>query len=293
VGVHVVGVGVAVLDTGIYPHVDFGDRIVAFRDFTVKGAGKAGQDVPYDDNSHGTHVAGIIAGDGSASRGRYVGVAPKSRIIALKVLEGNGDGDSQAVVEGLQWILDNERQYGIRVVNLSFAAKLKDDEGGMARLLAKVGEVWEAGIVVVTVAGNLGPGKSSVAIPGISRHAITVGVYDDDYYVDSMGRKHHGYSGRGPGPGGIVKPEIVTRGTGIISCTNKRAAYARKSGTSMAAPRVSGAVALLLEKKPVLTPDEVKERLIESAVPMKLPREHQGYGRLDVGRLLATDVNNM
>lgn len=274
------GVCVAVLDTGIYKHRDFGDRILEFKDFVGYRA------MPYDDNSHGTHVAGIIAGDGSASNGKYVGVAMKSKIIAIKVLDKLGEGDCDNVMKGLEWVIDNKNKYDIRIVNLSFGTVLDEKYDEDSCLVKMVEEVWDSGIVVVTAAGNGGPKSGSITSPGTSRKVITVGAYDDGVYVDGNGKRHNHYSGRGPTKSCIMKPEIVTKGTQIIACTNKRDAYAKKSGTSMSAPIVTGAIALLLEKYPTLSPLKVKMRLHDRAVPMMLSKEHQGWGKLDIDKLL-------
>mgnify|MGYP002907464937 FL=1 len=138
----------------------------------------------------------------------------------------------------------------------------------------------------MSAAGNNGPGRGTVTVPGISRKIITVGSLDDRIYTDERGRKYANYSGRGPTKSCIVKPEIVTAGSGIVSCSNKRDGYTVKSGTSMAAPIVTAAIALLLQKKPYLTPAMVKMRLHDTAVSIRLPKEQQGWGMLDVKALL-------
>ena len=107
------GIGVAVLDTGIFPHIDFGSRISVFRDFT--GVRRS----PYDDNGHGTHVSGILGGDGTASQGRYKGAAPGCGIVALKVLDRFGNGSREDVLQAFQWIEDFGKIYNIRIVNIS------------------------------------------------------------------------------------------------------------------------------------------------------------------------------
>ena len=110
------GVNVAVLDTGIFRHPDFDNRIIMFRDF-VRGKQRL-----YDDNGHGTHVAGIIGGSGAASDGRFQGVAPECGIAALKVLDRKGNGSLKCVLSGLRWVLKYHRQFGIRIVNISVGA---------------------------------------------------------------------------------------------------------------------------------------------------------------------------
>ena len=274
------GIGISILDTGIYPHRDFGNRIVEFRDF-VNNRKQA-----YDDNSHGTHVAGIIAGDGAASGGKYCGLAPKSRLVVLKVLDRNGEGNAADVVTGLRWVIDNRERLGIRIVNLSFGTTSKSSLGESSLLVQMVERVWDEGIVVVTAAGNNGPARGTITVPGISRKVITVGAFDDAMYQDERGVKHVNYSGRGPTGACIVKPEIVTAGSGIVSCANKKDGYAVKSGTSMSAPIVTAAIALLLERNPGMTPAMVKMRLHDRAVRLNLPKEQQGWGMLDLRELL-------
>lgn len=271
---------VAILDTGIYPHRDFGDRIVEFQDFVNN------RKYAYDDNSHGTHVAGIIAGDGTASMGKYCGLAPNSRIIALKVLDKNGEGNTTDVITGLRWIIMNKNHFGIRIVNLSFGTTPKSSMNGDSLLVQMVERIWDEGIVVVTAAGNNGPSRGTVTVPGISRKVITVGAFDDTMYLDERGVRHVNYSGRGPTKECIVKPEIVTAGSGIVACVNQKDRYAIKSGTSMSAPIVTAAVALLLERYPEMTPAMVKMRIHDRAVKLKLPKEHQGWGMLDLKELL-------
>lgn len=240
----------------------------------------------YDDNSHGTHVAGIIAGNGAASRGRYCGLAPESRLVVLKVLDKNGEGSASDVIMGLNWIVRNKKRFGIRIVNLSFGTTPKSAMGEDSMLVQTVERVWDEDIVVVTAAGNNGPARGTITVPGISRKVITVGAFDDDVYTDERGVKHMNYSGRGPTESCIVKPEIVTAGSGIVSCANTKDGYSMKSGTSMSAPIVTAAVALLLERNPGMTPAEVKMRLHDRAVRLKLPKEQQGWGMLDLRELL-------
>ena len=107
------GIGVCILDTGIYEHIDFTGRIWAFYDFL------AFKRRPYDDNGHGTHVAGLVAGDGTASMGKYRGAAPGCGIISLKVLDRYGTGSQDDVLRALRWIREYRQQYRIRVVNIS------------------------------------------------------------------------------------------------------------------------------------------------------------------------------
>ena len=250
------GITIAVLDSGLFPHPDFsGNRIIAFKDFI------SDHSLPYDDYSHGTHVTGIIA----SSR---IGIAPQSNIISLKVLDRNGNGSSDAFIRSIQWILENQAHFQIQIVNISIggnASQLKYEKHILNLWVAKL---WESGITVCCSAGNMGPAPDSITVPGSCREVITVGSYDGK-----------NYSSAGPLLPYITKPELVAPGTNIIStCSN--GGYSKKSGTSMSVPFVSGAC-------PYLTNEQIKMRLMESAVPIpSLPYNVQGAGILNLPHLL-------
>ena len=158
-------IGVAVLDTGIYKHIDFGNRIIAFKDFINNRV------FPYDDSGHGTHVSGIIAGDGYASHGRFKGIAPMSQIISVKVLDSNGNGNIENVIKG-----NNKDIYNIKIVNISFGTT--HNPSNTSELIKNVENMWNEGIIVVAAAGNSGPKSHSITAPGTSRLVITVGSID-------------------------------------------------------------------------------------------------------------------
>lgn len=263
------GITAAVLDTGICAHPDYAGRIAAFHDFINDNQNL------YDDYGHGTHVSGILAGDGTISE-PYRGVAPDANIVSLKILDQNGNGKRGDVIRGIRWVLQNRDRYRIRILNISVGTVKEGDVRDEA-LVRAVEEAWDAGIVVVVAAGNMGPMPQSITAPGNSKKVITVGSSDESAPM---------YSGRGPTRNCVCKPDIVAPGSNIISCSHtwKKNAYCRKSGTSMATPMVSGAVALLLSKEPWLTNVEVKMRLRESAVDLGLEHSRQGWGLLDVGR---------
>ena len=132
----------------------------------------------------------------------------------------------------------------------------------------------------------MGPGSGTITTPGISRKVITVVCSDDDKEVNVMGNRMSDYSGRGPTRSCICKPDIVAPGAAITSCSNQPGGYAVKSGTSMATPYVSGAIALLLEQHPEMSNRDVKLFLRERAVDLGLPRNQQGWGLLDIPSLL-------
>ena len=254
------GVTVVVMDTGIARHPDFDHRIVGFLDFCNK------RTTAYDDNGHGTHVAGIIAGSGQVT-GMYCGIAPKANLLVLKVLDNNGNGNTTSVLEGIDWLLKNRIHYGVRLLNISVGMLKNAGEKEKRELLDAVDTAWDAGIMVVTAAGNNGPKENTVTIPGISRKVLTVGCMDDEAVNLGHNILKEGYSGTGPTDCCIMKPEILAPGTNVTSCSRDGKGYVKKSGTSMAAPAVTGTLALAFERFPELTPAEMKLRLYESAYP--------------------------
>ena len=319
------GVGVAVLDSGIDPsHVDLRDetkgirRVVFSWDFTGRGS----LDDPY---GHGTHIAGIIAGDGSASytAGRdYTGMAPGASLINFKVLDERGHGYISSVVAAIDQAISLRNVYNIKVINLSLAAPPIDSyvNDPMCRAVERAAR---AGIVVVAAAGNFGQDSNGnrvyggITSPGISPSAITVGatltrgtdIRSDDIVAP--------YSSRGPTlshttdpvSGQVVyddlaKPDLVAPGTRIVSLerssnylvasypvlhvdtgnnVNNKSRYMVLTGTSMATGVVSGAVALMAQANPGLTPNQVKAILMYSAQIMDGPDLfEQGAGMLNV-----------
>lgn len=260
-------IGVAVLDTGIYRHIDFDNRITAFKDFVNN------RNIPYDDSGHGTHVSGIIAGSGKASNGRFKGIAPMSHIISVKVLDSYGNGRIDNVIDGTNWIINNKDIYNIRVANISFGTTADNniDIENTLKLITHVENMWHNGIVVVAAAGNSGPYARSITAPGTSHVIITVGSMDDKTF----------HSGRGPTKDGFPKPELVVAGSNITACSNRKNGYSTKSGTSMSAPIVSGAIARLLTNND-LTPEEIRSRLKKCCNKINLPHNQQGWGHLDI-----------
>ena len=267
------GIGVCILDTGIYEHIDFTGRIWAFYDFL------AFKRRPYDDNGHGTHVAGLVAGDGTASMGKYRGAAPGCGIISLKVLDRYGTGSQDDVLRALRWIREKRQQYRIRVVNISVGTTC-NSKRNHARLLKSVEQLWDEGVVVVTAAGNQGPRPGSITAPGSSKKVITVGSSD-------LLEGRSAISGRGPTEECVCKPDIVAPGNKIMSCVpGKPYSYGVKSGTSMSTPLVTGAIACALEKNPALTNTDIKTMLMNSAEDMGLPQNLQGWGKFNRRKFL-------
>lgn len=277
------GVGVAILDTGAFAHADFADRVACFQDFVLK------RRVMYDDNGHGTHVAGIIAGSGALSGGRLRGMAPGCHLAVIKVLDKKGNGKASAMIQGIDWLLKYKEEYELRIVNISVGGNrgsTKED----SLLVGRVEALWEAGLVVVVAAGNRGPRAGSITTPGISRRVITVGAGDDQVYTSIGGTRRRNYSGRGPAPSGIMKPELSAPGAGIMSCNvcplPDMAPYTVKGGTSMSTAIVSGALALLLEKEPSLTNEDIRHRLKTCCDTENIEALRDGWGHLNVSKLL-------
>lgn len=268
------GVGVAILDSGLcIENKEVGQRVAAFQDFV------AGREHCYDDNGHGTHVAGIIGGDGRHSGGRYKGVAPGCHFIVGKALDEKGNGTVSNVARGIEWLLRFRKAFNIRILNISIGMFSDVRRQEQEALLDAVEQAWDAGIVVVVAAGNNGPAAMTVTYPGISPRVITVGALRER-------QVQRYYSGRGPTNDCVIKPEILAPGQRIVSCKNAAQGYDVKSGSSMATPVVAGAIALLLEKSPYLSPVEVKISLHDTAMDQGLSKDWQGWGMIDVRRLL-------
>lgn len=265
------GVCAVILDTGAYPHRDLYRQIADFRDFT------SNRKDCYDDNGHGTHVAGILCGNGSLQ-----GMAPETKIIMLKVLDKKGNGNTQRVLKALEWVEKNKKIYDIRILNFSVGFLPGAQDEDQQKIIDMLENLWDDNVVVVAAAGNNGPGKGTVTVPGVSRKIITVGACDD---MNPGRNMPQGYSGRGPTGCCIVKPEITAPGTNILSLDYRGNYYVKKSGTSMATPVVSGALALALQKRPTLRPEELKLALYHSARRDE-QKSGSAWGILDVDNLI-------
>ena len=258
-GVRGKGVGVAVIDSGIADHPDLHGRITAFHDFT----GMVQR--PHDENGHGTHVAGIIAGNGKRSGGRATGIAPEASLIGLKVTDEMGHGKASDFIAAIQWAVDNKNRYNIRVMNLSFGHPVttswKEDPSVQA-----VEAAVAAGIVACVAAGNRGPDSATITAPGNAPSAITVGAIDDKGTPTPADDELARFSGRGPTAiDTLTKPDIAAPGVDIKSAHNRDDDYIEMSGTSMASPMVAGTAALLIGARPDLTPAQVKAILKDTA----------------------------
>lgn len=275
-------VTVAVLDTGIGKHPDLAGRVKGFRDFVGE------EERMYDDNGHGTHICGIICGSGELSGGRFRGMAPGCQLVVGKVLDKKGDGMTNAMLDGLDWVLECRKRYQIRILNISVGIGTLADPQKEEALRRKIEEVWDEGIAVVCAAGNKGPGNGSISSVGRSEKVITVGCHDGSFCKENP-RRCETYSGRGSFAALVRKPDVVAPGTDIFSCNadyGKGSAYVAKSGTSMATPVVAGAIALLLQKYPDMDNEEVKRKLTYTAEDLGAPWNQQGWGMVNVKKLL-------
>ena len=303
------GIGVAVIDSGITSwHDDFtnttaklfpygNQRIAKFVDFVN------GRALPYDDNGHGTHVAGIIGGNGYDSNGEKQGIAPGVSLIALKVLDQNGQGTISHIIAALGWIKTNAKTYNIRVVNMSVGAAIRESYWTDPLTLA-VKAVTDQGITVVTAAGNLGKNAQgqlqygAITAPGNAPWVLTVGASSTRGTLTRSDDTMAGFSSAGPTFLDFdAKPDLVAPGQGTISLAapgsrfyiDKAAdlvagkislstkPYLTLSGTSMAAPVVAGTVALMLQANPTLTPNLIKALLQYTA------QSYPGYSPLRQG----------
>ncbi len=277
------GIGIAVVDTGVAPHSDLvkpKNRIVAFKDLINN------RESPYDDDGHGTHVAGIAAGNGF-STSKYKGVAPDANIIAVKALDDTGSGSTSDILAGIQWVVDNKDKYNIKILNLSLGtpADTTYREDPLAKGAAAASNY---GICVVTAAGNSGPNRRTINSPGISPFVITVGSIDDNRTTSYEDVFVAEFSSRGPTLSGEIKPDIMAPGVDIVSLSNKNpSGYTSHSGTSMSTPFVSGAIALLYEKNSNISPDQAKRIVKSTAIPIRgESRISQGAGVADISKML-------
>ncbi len=241
----------------------------------------AGNNSPTDFYGHGTLVAGVIGANGFGSNGKYMGVAPAINFVSVKVSNNLGEATSSSVVSGLQWVLENKVNYNIRVVNLAINSSLPESSHTNP-IDAAVEILWFNGIVVITSAGN--NGTSTLYPPANDPFVITVGATNDNGTSGLDDDVVASFSAYGITENSIVKPDLVAPGTNLVSIvpsyknkifkdhashrigeSNQTEYYMRVSGTSFAAPVVSGAVALLLQFDPTLTPDQVKYRLMATA----------------------------
>jgi serine protease AprX len=303
---------VAVIDSGIdAAHLELDDgKVIAFANcLNQPNPMNCTTLAAFDDNGHGTHVAGTIAGDGEAASGRFRGVAPGAALVGVKVLDANGQGNFDGVIAGINWAVQNASTHGIEVLNLSLGADgcFNADEGLVSQA---VNQAVVAGLRVFVAAGNAGPDLCTVGAPGVATSVVTVGAMADmGTRIDPPNRWRPGFglapfSSRGPTFDGVIKPDVVGPGVDITSAAAGTGnGFVAEQGTSMATPFVAGVAALMLDHDPTLTPAEIKSALVSTAVDWgnggidQLPGTNgpdvdYGSGRLDAyAALMAVDPN--
>lgn len=267
-------VTIAFIDTGIIQHGDFvlgENRIITFKDFVGENT------LPYDDNGHGTFVAGVASGSGALSGGYYCGIAPKSNIISLKALDRLGEASADKILKAMQWVYDNQKKYNIKVVCMSFGS---DPLGFNDPIMSGAEALWREGVVVVAAAGNSGPQFQTIKSPGVSSQIITVGGFNDNRVDNEHFEENFfeiaDFSSRGPAFS-RSKPDLIAPAVDIVSCGIDKN-YVTLSGTSVATPMVAGLCALILEENPQILPNEVKRRLLAKCKPITFNRNIEGYG---------------
>ncbi len=306
-GVSGAGVGIALIDSGTYYHDDIAKNISEWAEFTEDRKGNPvviTRSFSYDYYGHGTHVAGILTGTGKVTA-PFRGVAPGASLIVLKVLGTDGTGPVSRLMRALEWVAQNHVQYNIRVINLSIGHPAYESYVSDPLCVALEGLV-RRGIVVVAAAGNYGrledgtPVYGGIVSPAHAPFVITVGAMNPRATVERGDDVMATFSSRGPTLfDGLVKPDLVAPGVYAVSLLSPSSTLQKNfpvltldsqlygahrgsddyyvlSGTSMAAPVVSGIVALMLEKNPSLTPNLVKAVLQYTA-------EDRGYDVMTQG----------
>jgi len=275
------GMTVAILDTGADPNhrsIDDMDddiltvdpKIIAFKDFVN------GREDVYDDHGHGTHCASLIAGTGDQG-----GVAPGANLVVIKVMDKDGACYLSDALTALDWILENQGDLGIDVISFSVGGEGPSD--GSTLLDSACDRMVDEGIIMCVAAGNSGPAERSIVTPGTAEKVITVGAMDPAGEIFQR-------SSRGPTPDNRVKPDLVAVGVDVASAQSGTLhGEGTMSGTSMAAPQVAGAAAVILEKQPGLDPASVKRALLRSADDIGLsgPDNTYGYGAINLSSALS------
>lgn len=286
------GVTVAIIDTGVSPHLDLTlpyCKVKVFKNFLAEAKKQnfiveEGEqtEMPFDDNGHGTFIAGVIASSGLVSAFKYKGVAPNANLVVLKALDASGESSTISILEALEWVSENKEKYNIKVLCLSIGA---EPEAGVDPLAKACESLAARGVCVVAAAGNSGPEAGTIKSPGISGGVITVGAADDRTTLNKISVA--GFSSRGPYKN-IIKPDCVAPGVNIVGLSSTlKSPYIKLSGTSMAAPIVAGFCALLLEKNPRLSPLELKYIVKASAKRIEFNANAEGSGLIDAKNLIS------
>lgn len=293
-------VNIAIIDTGAYPHGDLMRpfRVVThFKDFINSHM------EPYDDNGHGTHICGIIAGSGSLSGGKYKGIAQNSRLIMLKAFNSVGAGSFSDIIAAIDWTLENMEKYKIRILCLPFGAdaivpSYKDP------LCIACEAACRSGIVVIAASGNKGSSQGSITTPGISPLVITVGCCESQD-LNKGKWKIPDFSGRGGKIESEMKPDFIAPGVNITSTSSDicyipgdsrdsflkplERPYCSMTGTSQSTAIAVGCISLIMEKMPDLSGKDLKGLLKLSCQTLNEPKASQGSGVLNMQKILSKE----
>jgi serine protease AprX len=305
------GVTVALIDTGVADLADLRSSIQrvsgdALGLTTAACVNLTSEPTCDDSYGHGTFMAGLMVGNGAASLGKYVGMAPSAKVISLKIAGANGSSDVSTIIAALQWVVAHKDEYGIKVINLSLGTDSTQSYHADPFNYA-VEQAWFSGLVVNVAASNRGPDAGTISKPADDPFVITVGSVDDKGTAGLGDDVLPDYSGRGPtAADGLVKPDVAAPGSHVVSLaapgssistqfpSTMAAPYRRGSGTSMATAVVSGLVAQMLSAQPSASPDRIKYELMSTArhAPSNDPNlvgegTVDGYGALSAGAGLA------
>lgn len=288
------GIGIGIIDSGVFPHPDLTSRRNAINYFydLINGYEK-----PYDDNGHGTFICGCIAGSGALSSNAYVGIAPNSNLCVIKAFDASGNGFLSDIIKAMDILIDLRDKYNIRIICLpfefSYMNKIKVNP-----LEEIIKHAMNANIAIIVPSGNLGPQPYSIYFPGNIRDVITVGGCScTDNNIKNY--KISSFSGRGPTSDGLNKPDIVAPSVGITSIASNvsynpalrtkpeiKNPYTTMSGTSAACALISGICALILEKTPELKPGDLKSVITLSTISIGENKFAQGNGLMVFEKIL-------
>lgn len=286
------GVNIAVIDTGVYPHGDLvrpHRALSGFKDF-INSISDA-----YDDNGHGTHICGVIAGSGALSDGKYRGIAPGAKIVMLKAFSSVGEGAFSDIIAAIDWTVENKEKYNLKILCLPFGCEaiVPPDSDPLSKACSVA---WDKGLIVVAASGNKGPLQGTITTPGICPSIITSGCVEcSDINIRKW--KIADFSSRGVRRETNVKPELVAPGVQITSLASDisyipglsrlkplETPYRQMTGSSVSCGIAAACVALLVEKMPGISGNDMKGILKLSCTSLNELKSSQGYGVINLAK---------
>lgn len=285
-------IGIGLVDSGVYPHPDLTfsrEAVVFFKDL-INGFEK-----PYDDNGHGSFLSGCIAASGYSSSKQYMGISPDACLCVIKAFDASGNGFMSDIIKAIDILIEEREKHNIRIICLPFEFQ-NLSQFKLNPLEAIIKKSVELGITVIVPSGNFGPQPYSIYSPGNMKEVITVGGVS---YDTKQNNSICSFSGRGPTKNGTLKPDIVAPCMNITSLSSNTSynpmlkikpvlntPYTTKSGTSIACAIITGICALILEKTPTLTPQDLKAILGISTVSIKDNKFSQGKGMVTFEKII-------